>query len=82
MKQVLRYVIGGTGLFDMVAVPLRAFVRSREGLEAARFSFGLVSYALRGQSNAKDFYAIRHDLLRPSHEACESDPISLDTELA
>ena len=40
VKQVLRYVIGGTGLFDMVAVPLRAFVRSREGLEAADLVLG------------------------------------------
>ena len=40
VKQVLRYVIGGTGMFAMVAVPLRAFVRSREGLEAADLLLG------------------------------------------
>ena len=40
VKQVLRYVIGGKGMLAMVAVPLRAFVRSREGLEAADLLLG------------------------------------------
>ena len=40
VRQMLRYIIGGKGMFAMVAVPLRAFVRSREGLEAADLLLG------------------------------------------
>ena len=34
VHQALRYLVTGKGMLGMVAAPLRAFVRSREGLEA------------------------------------------------
>ena len=40
--QALRYAFTGKGLLGMVAAPLRAFVRSREGLEAPDLLLGWV----------------------------------------
>jgi len=40
--QVLRYLISGKGMFGMVAAPLRAFVRSRVGLDAPDLLLGWV----------------------------------------
>ena len=40
--QVLRYLFSGKGMLGMVAAPLRAFVRSREGLEAPDLLLGWV----------------------------------------
>jgi choline dehydrogenase len=40
--QALRYVTSGQGLLGMVAAPMRAFVRSREGLEAPDLLLGWV----------------------------------------
>ncbi|WP_421994771.1 GMC family oxidoreductase [Roseococcus sp.] len=40
--QALRYALLGQGLLSMVAAPLRAFVRSREGLEAPDLLLGWV----------------------------------------
>ena len=40
--QVLRYLLSGKGMFGMVAAPLRAFVRSRDGLEAPDLLLGWV----------------------------------------
>ncbi|MBO89939.1 MAG: choline dehydrogenase [Rickettsiales bacterium] len=42
VHQVLRYVFGGKGMFGMVAAPLRAFVRSRDGLDAPDLLLGWV----------------------------------------
>ncbi len=42
VRQALRYALGGSGLLGMVAAPLRAFVRSREGLEAPDLLLGWV----------------------------------------
>ncbi len=40
--QALRYAISGRGMLGMVAAPMRAFVRSREGLEAPDLLLGWV----------------------------------------
>lgn len=40
--QALRYAISGQGLLGMVAAPIRAFVRSREGLDAPDVLLGWV----------------------------------------
>lgn len=40
--QALRYALFGEGMLNMVAAPLRAFVRSREGLEAPDLLLGWV----------------------------------------
>jgi choline dehydrogenase len=40
--QALRYAMSGTGLLGMVGAPMRAFVRSREGLEAPDLLLGWV----------------------------------------
>jgi choline dehydrogenase len=40
--QALRYALFGQGMLSMVAAPLRAFVRSREGLEAPDLLLGWV----------------------------------------
>ncbi|MEO3470227.1 GMC family oxidoreductase N-terminal domain-containing protein [Roseomonas sp. CAU 1739] len=40
--QALRYALSGRGMLAMVAAPLRAFVRSREGLEAPDLLLGWV----------------------------------------
>jgi choline dehydrogenase len=40
--QALRYAVSGQGMLGMVAAPLRAFVRSREGLEAPDLLLGWV----------------------------------------
>jgi choline dehydrogenase len=42
VQQVLRYLIAGKGMLGMVAAPIRAFVRSREGLEAPDLLLGWV----------------------------------------
>jgi choline dehydrogenase len=42
MRQVLRYTVSGRGMLGMVAAPMRAFVRSREGLEAPDVLLGWV----------------------------------------
>jgi choline dehydrogenase len=42
VEQALRYAFTGKGLLGMVAAPLRAFVRSREGLEAPDLLLGWV----------------------------------------
>ncbi len=42
VKQALRYAFAGDGLLSMVAAPLRAFVRSREGLAAPDLLLGWV----------------------------------------
>ncbi len=42
LGQVLRYAFGQEGLLSMVGAPLRAFVRSREGLEAPDLLLGWV----------------------------------------
>jgi len=42
VRQALRYAIMGGGLLGMVAAPLRAFVRSRSGLEAPDLLLGWV----------------------------------------
>ena len=41
-QQVLRYVFAGKGMLGMVAAPLRAFVRSRDGLDAPDLLLGWV----------------------------------------
>jgi choline dehydrogenase len=38
--QALRSIVSGRGMFGMVAAPIRAFVRSREGLEAPDLLLG------------------------------------------
>jgi choline dehydrogenase len=40
--QALRYLVSGRGLLGMVGAPIRAFVRSREGLEAPDLLLGWV----------------------------------------
>jgi choline dehydrogenase len=40
--QALRYAVSGRGMLGMVAAPMRAFVRSREGLEAPDVLLGWV----------------------------------------
>ncbi|MFN4089500.1 MAG: GMC family oxidoreductase, partial [Alphaproteobacteria bacterium] len=40
--QALRYLLTGRGMLGMVAAPIRAFVRSREGLEAPDLLLGWV----------------------------------------
>ena len=40
--QALRYAVSGRGMLGMVAAPMRAFVRSREGLEAPDLLLGWV----------------------------------------
>jgi choline dehydrogenase len=40
--QALRYAVSGQGMLGMVAAPMRAFVRSREGLEAPDLLLGWV----------------------------------------
>ncbi|TCH98642.1 choline dehydrogenase [Roseococcus sp. SYP-B2431] len=42
VKQAMRYALFGQGLLAMVGAPLRAFVRSREGLEAPDLLLGWV----------------------------------------
>ncbi len=42
VHQVLRYLLAGQGMLGMVAAPIRAFVRSREGLEAPDLLLGWV----------------------------------------
>ena len=42
ISQVMRYLMFGRGMFGMVAAPLRAFVRSRDGLEAPDLLLGWV----------------------------------------
>ena len=42
VQQVLRYLIAGKGMLGMVAAPIRAFVRSRDGLEAPDLLLGWV----------------------------------------
>lgn len=42
MRQALRYLVSGKGMLGMVAAPLRAFVRSREGLAAPDLLLGWV----------------------------------------
>jgi choline dehydrogenase len=42
VHQALRYLVSGKGMLGMVAAPLRAFVRSREGLEAPDLLLGWV----------------------------------------
>lgn len=42
VRQILRYYMTGTGMLSMVAAPLRAFVRSRDGLEAPDLLLGWV----------------------------------------
>ena len=42
VHQALRYAVSGTGLLGMVAAPIRAFVRSREGLAAPDVLLGWV----------------------------------------
>ena len=41
VQQALRYALFGQGLLGMVAAPMRAFVRSREGLDAPDVLLGL-----------------------------------------
>jgi choline dehydrogenase len=42
VAQALRYAVSGKGMLGMVAAPMRAFVRSREGLEAPDVLLGWV----------------------------------------
>ena len=42
VRQALRYALFGQGLLGMVAAPIRAFVRSREGLDAPDLLLGWV----------------------------------------
>lgn len=42
VQQALRYALSGQGLLAMVGAPIRAFVRSREGLEAPDLLLGWV----------------------------------------
>jgi choline dehydrogenase len=42
VRQALRYAIAGDGLLGMVGAPIRAFVRSRDGLEAPDLLLGWV----------------------------------------
>jgi choline dehydrogenase len=42
VRQALRYLVSGKGMLGMVAAPLRAFVRSREGLAAPDLLLGWV----------------------------------------
>ncbi|GGC49382.1 choline dehydrogenase [Siccirubricoccus deserti] len=42
VQQALRYAMSGRGMLGMVAAPIRAFVRSREGLEAPDLLLGWV----------------------------------------
>jgi len=42
VRQAIRYAVNGGGMIGMVAAPIRAFVRSREGLEAPDLLLGWV----------------------------------------
>ncbi len=42
VRQAMQYAISGTGMLGMVAAPIRAFVRSREGLDAPDVLLGWV----------------------------------------
>jgi choline dehydrogenase len=42
VQQALRYALFGYGMLNMVAAPIRAFIRSREGLEAPDLLLGWV----------------------------------------
>jgi len=75
VHQVLRYLIAGKGMLGMVAAPIRAFVRSRDGLGGARRAAGLGADADRaGAQGPEDLAPIRHDLLRPPDAAREQGP--------
>jgi choline dehydrogenase len=72
VHQVLRYALFGQGLLAMVGAPLRAFVRSREGLEAPDVLLGWVPMLTEpGLDGTADRKAVRHDLLCASHAARE-----------
>ena len=65
----------GDGLLGMVGAPLRAFVRSRDGLEAPDLLLGWVPMLTEpGPQGPADRPAVRHDLLRPSDAAGEQGP--------
>jgi choline dehydrogenase len=42
VREALRYALTGQGMFSMVGAPLRAFVKSREGLEAPDLLLALI----------------------------------------
>ena len=72
VQQALRYALFGDGLLGIGGAPMRAFVRSREGLEAPDLLLGwvpmLTEPAPKGPKIAKP---VGHDLLRPSDAAGE-----------
>ena len=53
VRQVFRYLLSGRGMFAMVAAPMRAFVRSREGLEAPDLLLGWVPMLYEPGPNPK-----------------------------
>ena len=65
----------GQGLLGMVAAPIRAFVRSREGLEAPDVLLGWVPMLTEpGPQGPEDLAPVRHDLLRAPDAAGEQGP--------
>ena len=69
-SQALRYAFSGEGLLGMVGAPIRAFVRSREGLEAPDLLLGWVPMLTEpGPKGPQHRAPVGHDLLRPSDAA-------------
>ena len=78
VRQALRYALTGKGLLGMVAAPIRAFVRSRDGLEAPDLLLGLGPDADRARPDGpEDLAPVRHDLLRPSDAPGEQGHIHI-----
>ena len=72
VRQALRYALSGQGLLGAVAAPIRAFVRSRDGLAAPDLLLGWVPMLTEpGPQGPEDRPSVRHDLLCPSDAAGE-----------
>ena len=67
MRQALRYAISRRGMLATVGAPMRAFVRSREGLAAPDVLLGWVPMLTEpGGERSEKLPAIRGNLLRAS----------------
>ncbi len=72
VRQALRYALFGSGMLGAVGAPIRAFVRSREGLDAPDVMLGWVPMLTEpGPKGPKISRQSRHDLLRASDAAGE-----------
>ena len=72
VRQALRYVLTGRACSAWSAAPIRAFVRSREGLEAPDLLLGWVPMLTEpGPKGPQAVPPVRHDLLRAPDAAGE-----------